>query len=175
MNGRPPKLTRPYTLFPYTTLFRSGRLADVDLVAEKLPGHPGQPRIARQPLEDRAGLVDLEERAQVAAAGLGDAAVAVERDRVAAETGHLRAERRHLGGAEEAGEEEEAVAAVIFKLTARQRALGLLDAAVHNRVQPGQPLRLRLDAGGIGVLPGSRGLLDEIGRSSCRERMCQYV
>src|SRR3546814_3111091 len=60
----------------------------------------------------------------------------------------------------EAGEEEEAVAAVIFKLTARQRALGLLDAAVHNRVQPGQPLRLRLDAGGIGVLPGSRGLLD---------------
>src|SRR3546814_14977946 len=70
--------------------------------------------------------------------GFGDAAVAVERDRVAAETGHLRAERRHLGGAEEAGEEEEAVAAVIFKLTARQRALGLLDAAVHNRVQPGQ-------------------------------------
>src|SRR3546814_16407235 len=77
-----------------------------------------------------------------------------------AETGHLRAERRHLGGAEEAGEEEEAVAAVIFTLTARQRALGLLDAAVHNRVQPGQPLRLRLDAGGIRLLPGSRGLHD---------------
>src|SRR3546814_837080 len=70
-------------------LFKA-RLADVALVAEKRPGHPGQPLCARQPLADRAGLVDLEGRAQVAAAGLGDAGVAVERDRVAAETGHLR-------------------------------------------------------------------------------------
>src|SRR3546814_19853406 len=141
MNGRPPKLTRPYTLFPYTTLFRSGRLADVDLVAEKLPGHPGQPRIARQPLEDRAGLVDLEERAQVAAAGLGDAAVAVERDRVAAETGHLRAARRHLGGAAEAGEAEEADAEVILQLEERQRAPGRPGATGTNRVHPASTLQ----------------------------------
>src|SRR3546814_19814498 len=118
---------------------------EVDLVAEKRPGSPGQPRNARQTHEDRAGLVDLEERAQVAAAGLGDAAVAVERDRVAAETGHLRAERRHLGGAEEDGEQKEAVAAVIFKLTARQRDTGLRETAVHTRAQPGQTLRPRLD------------------------------
>src|SRR3546814_14281253 len=99
------------------------------------------------------GLVEREERAQVAAAGLGDAAVAVERDRVAAETGHLRAERRHLGGAEEAGEEEEAVAAVIFKLTARQRALGLLASAVPKRVHPGPPLAPPAHAGGNGAPP----------------------
>src|SRR3546814_11554250 len=44
MNTRPPRSTRTYTLFPYTTLFRSASLADPDSSTgfNRMKGDAGQ-------------------------------------------------------------------------------------------------------------------------------------
>src|SRR3546814_12449870 len=69
MIRRHPRSTRTDPLFPYTTLFRSGRLADDAL----LLGGPAEPvgrRIERWLKAQALDLVERESRALAAAAGL---------------------------------------------------------------------------------------------------------
>src|SRR3546814_12018788 len=47
MIRRPPRSTRTDTLFPYTTLFRSGGVLD-SARAEPATGHPARPRVCRK-------------------------------------------------------------------------------------------------------------------------------
>src|SRR3546814_5281913 len=56
---RPPRTTRPYTLFPYTTLFRSAAPAYQVAVSDgEATSDPAQATIAFTPLNDSPGALD---------------------------------------------------------------------------------------------------------------------
>src|SRR3546814_18638552 len=85
MIRRPPRSTRTDTLFPYTTLFRSGPVTPVPLA----------PPAA-------AGLINLHGRPTLAVdlgrwLGLGDRTSALRRRAVVVEQDGLRAEERRVG------------------------------------------------------------------------------
>src|SRR3546814_10343176 len=88
MIRRPPRSTRTDTLFPYTTLFRSGLRvylgvaeqdlddADVDAIFEKMGGETVPQRVRSDPLVDVRGLGGLDDDAvELARADMGRCAL----------------------------------------------------------------------------------------------------
>src|SRR3546814_6874402 len=88
MIRRPPRSTRTDTLFPYTTLFRSGLRvylgvaeqdlddADVDAIFEKMGGETVPQRVRCDPLVDVRGLGGLDDDAvELARADMGRCAL----------------------------------------------------------------------------------------------------
>src|SRR3546814_18016123 len=150
MIRRPPRSTRTYTLFPYTTLFRS---QDLDQVGEEL--HVCLVAIALERIEP--GRPAVLQRQVVAAAR----------------------------------PDEDLRAPVLVEEENRRRRLELLHLAQQEVDQCGLAGTGLADDHGVGdrllpegVLTGGGGVEVEvvrlaiggqIGRASCRERVCQYV
>src|SRR3546814_8933040 len=68
MIRRPPRSTLPDTLFPYTTLFRSGRERPWSVLAEQLDGdadhHHDQQQVGRHGVESRGARAAEQERGE---------------------------------------------------------------------------------------------------------------
>src|SRR3546814_15604680 len=130
MIRRPPRSTRTDTLFPYTTLFRSGAFVSIDV--------DGSLHVER-------GFVRPEDEPAEVADDAEPAADEGEPDQDRAGDG---AEDDENGSADESADEEDP----------------------DDLLRP-LPDRLVTDLTAHRTL----ALRDEIGRASCRERVCQYV
>src|SRR3546814_13642455 len=127
MIRRPPRSTRTDTLFPYTTLFRSSRAVDVELLARAIGVR------ARDEPDDRRGDVG----------GDGDAA-----------EGHFGVEMVDVGVAGDRARE------FFAHVADGERGGDDVDADAVFQLLLGE---------------GARQGFAEIGRASCRERVCESV
>src|SRR3546814_590482 len=161
MIRRPPRSTRTDTLFPYTTLFRS-KAADIRLAAPPAAAR-GAPRrsggLCRRADGRGRGAYRLDRSLGLAAAGAAGAAALLRPDR------RRRGPRRWplLCGAQPASARRPPVAGI----SAVADAVALSAAAGPDPVH-------RVARRAAAARPDPRGA-DQIGRASCRERVCQYV
>src|SRR3546814_11504034 len=160
MIPRPPRSTRTDTLFPYTTLFRSNRLAQRVVAALSV-------QTSRGPLYE----VDTRLRPSVAQGLLAvsvDSFAKYQREDAWTWEHMALTRARVIYGAEE---DRAAVDAVITRTLAKSRDQAQLRADVVK--MRGEMAAHQKPSGGLDVKILPRGL--GIGRASCRERVCQYV
>src|SRR3546814_19926283 len=167
MIRRPPRSTRTDTLFPYTTLFRSdgGGIGAADLQ-----------------YAGRLAVAALREVGAIVVAELRDERVVVHAARVLSDRRDVVAFLQDRQVAVDALLRHRRFVARIFRSRDEVLCLADRDIVVVTRLRHARDIvvadlgdgRVRI-AGRTGLVDGSVIAQAEIGRASCRERVCQYV